>query len=187
MTTKHRILMSLLLASLILFTACDGDDSTSSADTGGADASGEETTEEKVEAHICVHFEEGPAVAVTAAADQAKTLADTSELHHRIDVSLVDFEDGKGGWVAYASATAGHGILFLDTDVTATVLDANGAEVALHAEALTGDCPSVVAAWEVDLEVGLYHISFATGADSDVSQFSFVLARPDEHDDDEEH
>ena len=185
MTTKrYPPLAILLIAGLFLFVACDSDDGSSAGDTTSADVSVGETEEESLEGHVCLHFEEGPAVAVTAAADESGELPDGSEMHHRIDVTLVDLAEGTGGWVAYQSASEGHGVLFVDADLNVTIVDAAGTELELQTEALTGDCDMVAAAWEAELEVGLYHIFFDAGAAADSSMVSFVMARPS---DDHEH
>lgn len=102
--------------------------------------------------HACKHLEEGPEVAVTAAADIASTTAVTGT-HVRLDVTLTEAE----GYIAYTAEEAGEYIFYADRAITLALQHADGEmiqpESTLAADALA-DCPGFVTAFTFDLAAG---------------------------------
>ncbi|MEN9798645.1 MAG: hypothetical protein RL653_2341 [Pseudomonadota bacterium] len=118
----------------------------------------------------CEHLQEGPAVAVTAAATADAVAPSVSEPHKRYDVALVSVSGGKGGSVSFASSDQGHHVLYLSTDVPVEVRDGSGAVVAFESTATSiSSCGEVKSKRELELGVGTYRITFGPTPTASVS------------------
>lgn len=111
MTTTKLIRSMFAMALLFGTVACDSHD------------------DEDLDEEGCEHLEEGPAVAVTAAADDVSAPAIADD-HKRYDIALIDVAGGKGGKVKL-EAEAGDHIFFMNADAPLVVKAlATGAAVA---------------------------------------------------------
>lgn len=164
----HRVPTFLLLLSVLLWSACghDHDDEHGSVEDEG-----------------CEHMQDGPNKAVSAAAEVMSAPDATAE-HTRIDVSLVDVTDGKGGSVQFIPDEAGEFYLFLSADVPVKLTKASdGAEVT--AEVVGGAIAQCSAAipkhYVFDLEASTYILSFGPTTEPSVR---FVFEAAGEHSED---
>ncbi len=120
----------------VFLLACGGDSEDSAAEEGPA-------------TEACEHFAEGPAEAVTAAATEAEAPSVTFA-HTRIDVALVDFEGGQGGYVKYEADEAADFLFFLGAaDLPFEVVGG-----AFESSADVSECAEVAVALTAELEVG---------------------------------
>jgi hypothetical protein len=131
------------------------------------------------EEHVCVHFEAGPVVEVTAVADQAGTLPETFEEHHRIDVTMPAGEDTA--YVLWTAEEAGEFAFWLGEDVPFALIDA-GTELTPEEEggAAEGCEDMAVAHKKFDVEAKAYTIKI--GPATAGGTFQFAAEHAGEHD-----
>ena len=165
--------MILSLALLLPLAACGDEDS----DTP---APGEE--EESVEEEGCEHMAEGPATAVTAAADAASAPDATAE-HTRVDIALAGVEGGNGGFVIYEAEADGEYIFFLDKTVGLTITDAAGNAVEIEESGPVDLCSEVAIHHVVDMGLGLHTIAFEATAETSLSMVVEAAGEHEEHED----
>lgn len=136
----------------------------------------------EADVEACEHLQEGPAVAVTAAATADGAAPTVSEPHKRYDVALVDVAGGKGGTVTFAAAEEGHHALYLSADVPVEVRDGSGAVVAFEKSATSvSSCTEVKSKRELELGVGTYRVTFGPTAVPSVSLVVEHVGEEHEH------
>jgi hypothetical protein len=144
-------LLSALLLSASLLTACGSDDAAASIDDEG-----------------CEHLQEGPAVNVTAATSGAGPAVGND--HKRYDIALADVSGGKGGSVTFAAAEATDYVLFTSADVAVKVTNAAGQTVGIEESATRSDaCSEIKGRHVVPLTVGTHTLTFGPATASTVS------------------
>lgn len=113
--------------------------------------------EHSLEVEGCMHMQDGPDSAATAATTAAEALGgQVAELvHHRATIAL---PAGAAGAIKFEIEHDGEYVLYLNTNVTVTVRDANGAEMQIEqTETHIQECPNDVAVLHVlDLKAGFY-------------------------------
>lgn len=111
-----------------------------------------------VNTELCEHMGSGPSIAVTAVADNTAPLPSVSEEHTRYDVTLVDFEGMKGGWVQFESTKATDYVIALNTTDAIEILDSSDQAIAIEMSGSNDDCTDVALQHTVDLPVGTVRI-----------------------------
>lgn len=166
----RRIPTFFLLLSVLLWSAC-GEETHDEEDHGGIEEEG------------CEHIQQGPNKAVSAAVDAMLAPNATAE-HTRIDVSLVDVTDGKGGAVQLIPDEAGEFYLFLSADVPIKLTKASdGAEVTAEevGGAVEACSASIPKHYVFDLEASTYVLNFGPTTEAEVR---FVFEHAGEHGED---
>lgn len=142
--TRHTLALSLLLALTI--TACGDNNEDHESNHGQEDHDSE--------AEACEHTKEGPSTSVTAAQDASAPPNATAE-HRRVDLTLVDYMDQKGGYARYEADESGTFYFFLDRDVTFILLDDQGAVITQSGMGADVDaCEEVVIQYVANLTSG---------------------------------
>jgi hypothetical protein len=119
----------------------------------------------------CEHFEMGPSIAVTAAAEFSTDAPKINDNHTRYDVTLVDVAGVKGGFVSFAASKAGDTIFFTNAPVQLTVTSSTMAEVGVKSsQAMVAECSAVKGRHVYPLQVGTYVIGIG-GAMGDMVSF----------------
>lgn len=151
----------LLAASLLLATAC-GNDKT-------------EDGEHDPAAEGCEHLGAAATPITATAAGTATPTASIAADHKRYDVTLPDAPGGgKLGQVKFASAAAGHLLVYLSADLPIRLTDANGAEVTPSESGKTGPCTQLAAWYEFHVAVGPYTLALG-GPSTTTSVVGVVL------------
>ncbi len=123
----------------------------------------------EADVEACEHMSEGPAIAVTAVADNA-TPPDVSEGHKRYDIGLVADNAQYAGKVLYNSSEETDYVLFFDQDVSLDVRNADNQSVEIEASASSSvACGTIKARYVVPLGVGPFTLNLGPTAAATVS------------------
>ncbi len=128
--TRNRIILSTfalcLMGSPMGCTEPEEDNHDTNHDHNNHDHNNDHKNNHDGEEHVCVHFESGPEVDVTAIGDAAGTLPETFQEHTRIDVTMP--ADADTAYVQWTSEEAGEFIFWMSEDVPVVLIDA-GTEI----------------------------------------------------------
>lgn len=152
-------LRALLIAGLMTGAVACGDDHDHDDDHNHEGEHGEPDEE------ACEHLANGPEVAVTATADAAGAPS-VEDNHTRYDVALT----ATGGNVSFAADEAGEFYIFVNKEVTLTVLKADGTQ--LNPESTVtdpGTCSELKAYSVFDFELATYTLQFGPAEGNSVS------------------
>ncbi|MFN3201282.1 MAG: hypothetical protein ACE366_22975 [Bradymonadia bacterium] len=186
MNLKHLTRVTLASSIALFAFGCDSDDDSESSpnNEGAGAAGGEMGSESGALEEACGHAQNGP-FSDTTAADTAEGAPDVAIEHTRVDISLVDVEGGKGGFVTFASAEAAEISFFLTNDVPMTVVDASAAPLSPESSVTEiAACGEIAVMHTFDLDVGTYTFFFGP---TDATTLGFLFEEAGGHDHDHGH
>ena len=118
--TRFPLMTSLLVGALALSPlGCDEHDHNN--ENNHDHDNNHDNNDHDGEAHVCVHFKEGPNATVTAATTATETLSESFEEHTKINVTLPD--GATEGYIQWTPEEAGEFAFWLDADVPFALFD----------------------------------------------------------------
>lgn len=168
----RRIHLSLPLFAALGLAACGGDDD-------------HDHDHEDVASELCEHAQSGPFQTVTTSSTAEGAPSATFE-HTSITLTLVAYEGDSGGCVTLDVDEAGEiGLAVSDADVTMTLRDAAGAEIAAEKTESIDACAEIARMDTFDVSAGAHSVCFGPTSRTEV-RFGFEELSHSDHDHDHE-
>jgi hypothetical protein len=137
--------------------------------------------EEDPSSEACEHATAGPFAPATAGSDTASAPNISAE-HTAHQITLIEIDGGKGGFVRYDVAEAGVHRVFLSSDVPVSAQDAAGNALELVEPIDETACARIVKSHHVQLGIGSAFFSLGPTSESAVTMIVELDDHEGEHD-----